>query len=81
MKIRVLVTPNASFNTVGESFLDERGQEVLRVRIQQVPEKGKANKAVLELLSTHLKGEKKNIIQISGFTSRLKTFEIMAEDL
>lgn len=76
MKIRVFVTPNASVNTVGESFLDERGQEVLRIRIQQVPEKGKANKAVLELLSTHLKVEKKKLLQISGFTSRFKTFEI-----
>lgn len=76
MKIIVLVTPNSSVDRVGDKFLDEKGREVLRIKIRQIPEEGKANKAVLELLSSHLKIEKKNLFQTSGFTSRLKTFEI-----
>ena len=48
----------------------------LRVEVVQAPEKGKANKAIIVLLSKHLKLRKSQIELISGQTSREKKFLI-----
>ena len=46
----------------------------LRVCITQSPEKGKANKAIVELLSKGLSLRKSRIELLSGVTSRQKRF-------
>ncbi|NLE38765.1 MAG: DUF167 domain-containing protein [Pirellulaceae bacterium] len=46
----------------------------LRVCITQAPEKGKANKAIIELLSKGLSLRKSQIELVSGETSRQKRF-------
>ena len=46
----------------------------LKVGVTQAPEKGKANKAVIELLSKSLRLRKSQIELLSGETSRQKRF-------
>ncbi|MBN1396370.1 MAG: DUF167 domain-containing protein [Pirellulales bacterium] len=48
----------------------------LKVGVTQAPEKGKANKAVIELLSKSLNLRKSQIMLLSGETSRQKRFLI-----
>lgn len=47
------------------------------VAVSEVPEKGKANKAVLEALAEFLKIKPSAIILVSGETSREKVFSLM----
>ena len=71
MKIKVKVKPNASKNEIKEIEKD-----YFEVRVTVVPEKGKANKKVIELLSKYLKKPKSKIKLIRGETSKEKIFEI-----
>ncbi len=71
MKIKVKVKPNASRNEIKE--IEKNYYEI---RVTVVPEKGKANKKVVELLSKHLKKPKSKIKLIKGETSKEKIFEI-----
>ena len=71
MKINVKVTPKASKNeVVGWE------EKVLKVRLTVVPEKGKANAALITLLSKHFKVPKSDITIVKGETSRNKIVEV-----
>ena len=67
MKIKVKVITNAREDSVIE------GKEGLTVRTKAIPQKGKANRAVVKLLSKHF-GSKVGII--SGEKTREKIVEI-----
>ena len=54
--------------------------EQLRIKVKAPPEKGKANKAVINLLEKALKLDKGSIEITSGATSSRKTIEINCED-
>ena len=71
MIIKVKVKPNAKKNEIKQ--IEENFYEI---RVTVVPEKGKANKKVIELLSDYLKVPKSRIKLIRGETSREKVFEI-----
>lgn len=71
MRITVKVKPNARENSI--SAVGETGFEI---RVSVPPEKGKANKKVIELLAKHYHTAKSNIRLISGETSREKIFEV-----
>ncbi len=71
MKIKVKVKPNAKKNEVKK--IEE---DFYEIRVTVVPEKGKANKKVIELLSKELKVPKSRIKLIRGETSKEKIFEI-----
>ena len=71
MRIKVKVKPNAKKEEIKEI---EPGFYEIRVTV--VPEKGKANKKVIEVLSKHLKVPKSKIKLVRGETSREKIFEI-----
>lgn len=67
MHIKVKVTPNSSEErVVGE----ENG--ILKVKVRSPPEDGKANSALIEVLSKHFEVPKRCIIIQSGHTSRIK---------
>ena len=53
-----------------------RGEQegALKVSVTQAPEKGKANKAIIRVLSKSLKVKKSQIQLYSGETSRMKRF-------
>ena len=73
-KLLVQVQPNSKCDEI-VSF--ENG--ALRVKICAPPIKGKANKALIELLSGFMEIRKSNIIIVKGETSKRKT--VMVEGL
>jgi uncharacterized protein (TIGR00251 family) len=68
--VDVKVTPKAKRNALHEDG------GVLRVQITAAPEDGKANKAVVKLLSKHFGVRQKAVRIVRGETSRTKKVEI-----
>ena len=76
MKLAVRVTPRASTEAVGA--LDESG--VLAVRVTAPPADGAANAAVTKLLAKALNLPQRDIVLVSGASSRNKVFELPLEE-
>ena len=72
----VKVTPRAAKNEI----IGWEGA-LLKVRLTAAPEKGKANEALITLLSKKLKIAKSRIHILKGETSRQKLVEIEGEPL
>ena len=73
LELALRVTPNAGANRIEGIDIRDDGTAVLRVRVTAVPDKGKANKAVIALLSKTLHVPKSAITITAGETARLKT--------
>ncbi len=71
---RVRVQPGASNNEIVGLQ-----QDTLKVRISAPPVKGKANKALINLLAKELGVKKSEIEILSGHTSRIKTIRVIGE--
>ncbi len=71
MKINVKVKPNAKQNQI-----KKLGENSYEIRVTVPPEKGKANKKVIEILSKEIGVPKSKIKLIRGETSREKVFEV-----
>lgn len=80
MKLLVYLTPNASHTKIEGWTEDEKGQKRLRVKVTSVPENGKANQALIKLLSQQLHIPQSRISLRRGPTSRLKHLEIEGTD-
>lgn len=76
MKISVKVIPNAKQNEVVDDAFDLLGARILKVKVNQPPEDGRANKAVIEILADYFKVKKSAIVIVTGETSRNKIIEI-----
>lgn len=77
--VSLRVTPNAGSDAIdGEETRDD-GSRVLRVRVKAVPDKGKANAAVMALLARALGLPKAALTLHSGETARLKTVLVSGE--
>ena len=72
MKIFVKVKPR----TKNESLIKINENNFL-VSVKAIPEKGKANEAVINLLAQYFKISKNNIKIISGLSSKNKIIEIV----
>ncbi|MEQ9635022.1 MAG: DUF167 family protein [Devosia marina] len=77
------VTPNAGRDAIEGSQARADGSVVLRVRVLVVPDKGRANAAVMALIAKALGVPKSSIALVSGDTGRLKTVSVSgcADDL
>lgn len=75
----IRVTPNAGVNAIDGVDHRDNGQTVLRIRVTAVPDKGKANKAVIALLAKQLHIAKSAISITSGDTARQKTLHIAGD--
>lgn len=73
------VTPNAGVDKIEGVQLRDNDTVVLRMRVKAVPDKGKANKAVIALLAKQLGIAKTSITLTSGETARLKTLAIAGD--
>ena len=73
------VTPNAGRDTIDGAETRDDGACVLRVRVSAVPDKGKANAAVIALVARALDVPKTAITLVSGETSRMKTLAVAGE--
>ncbi len=79
LTLRIRLTPNASRDAVEGVAETADGLCHLGVRVRAVPEKGKANKALIAVLSQFLGVPKRDIEVIRGTTSRLKTVRVSAD--
>jgi uncharacterized protein (TIGR00251 family) len=72
----VRATPRA-----GRTGVDpfQSGDEAVRIKITEAPEDGKANQAIIVLLSKALSVRKKQIILLQGTTNRNKLFKIVTD--
>lgn len=52
--------------------------DIVKVKIREIPENGKANKAIIELFSKTFKIPKKNIDIIKGLKSSNKTIQFLS---
>ena len=73
------VTPNAGKDTVEGVEIRDDGTAVLRIRVKAVPDKGKANAAVVALLAKALGVPKTAMSVTSGETSRMKTVAVAGD--
>ena len=74
--LRVRLTPNSSCcQTIGQ-MTDERGEDWLKIAVKSVPEKGKANKELLNFLAKTLGLPKSALSLTSGQTDRYKKIAI-----
>ena len=74
--IHLRVTPNAGLDRIEGMEVRDDGQAVLRLRVKAVPDKGKANAAVVALLAEALGIAKGKVSVIAGETARLKTVAV-----
>lgn len=72
MILTVHVKPNAKGNFV--EWIDE---DTLKVSVTAKPENGKANKAIIELLSEKLKIKKTSLKIVRGHTTRIKQVAVL----
>ncbi len=76
MILTVKLTPNASKNAIIGWDVDSQGQRVLKCSVTTIPEDGKANQALIKLLSKQLNISKSSITLISGHTARIKRLNL-----
>lgn len=78
--VNIRLTPNAARQAVGGIWTDAKGGEWLGARVSAVPEKGKANVALIALLAKALDCPRSAISLESGATNRLKRLRIKDGD-
>lgn len=75
-RLRVRLTPNAARDAIVGWDFDAAGSSHLKCRVRAVPEKGKANAALIRLIARKLAIPKTRIAVLGGATARLKTLGI-----
>lgn len=70
MRINVKVMPKSS----REEVVEENG--AIKVYVKAAPDKGKANKAVIELIAEHYGVRKSDVTIVTGETARKKIVEV-----
>jgi uncharacterized protein (TIGR00251 family) len=78
-EIRVRAQPNASKDAVEGVGADASGQTFLKVRVRAVPEKGKANAAIEQVIAKALGLPKSAVSVEKGETQRIKTVRISGD--
>jgi hypothetical protein len=83
VRLTVRLTPNGGRDAVDGLETAADGEEFLKVRVRAVPEKGKANQALIAFLAKTLGLAKSRLSLISGETQRKKILRIEgdSEDL
>jgi uncharacterized protein (TIGR00251 family) len=79
LRLAVRLTPNASRDMIEGEETSDDGQIWLKARVTAVPEDGKANKALIQLLAKSLKVAKSSITIVSGDTARKKILRLDGE--
>ncbi len=76
LRLAVRLTPNAGRNSIDGFEAGADGETYLKARVTAVPEDGKANSALILLLSKTYRIPKSSISFISGETARKKILRI-----
>ncbi|MGE4430560.1 MAG: DUF167 domain-containing protein [Sphingobium sp.] len=75
--IAVRLTPRSAKEGAGGLWRDSGGAVWLQAQVRAVPEKGKANDALIRLLAKQLHIPAKDIVVDSGGSSRLKRLRLI----
>lgn len=75
----IKLTPNASDEKIIGVVNTADDEQRLAIKVRAVPEKGKANKAVLKLMAKQLSLPKSTLEVASGTTNRHKTIRITGD--
>ena len=76
LRLTVRLTPNGGRDAFDGIETDSQGETYLKARVTAVPEKGKANKALIALVSKSLGVAKSSVSLVSGETARKKILRI-----
>lgn len=79
VRLAVRLTPKASANRLQAIAEDATGNRHLKVQVTALPEDGKANAALLKLLSKTFKCPKTSLSIVSGATDRTKVIAISGD--
>lgn len=79
LEVQICVIPNASRVSIGDVVADAQGNGALKLAVTAVPEKGKANTAVIKLLAKSWRLRKTDCQVIRGQTERYKTLFILGD--
>lgn len=74
--LAVRLTPRAARARIGGTFTDAAGQRWLQASVTAPPDKGKANAALMALLSRKLRLPQSSILLETGDTNRLKRLRL-----
>jgi uncharacterized protein (TIGR00251 family) len=74
--LRIRVTPNSSKCGIGGIFTNATNTDFLKINLNAIPEKGKANQELIKYLSILLKCSKSCFTIISGETDRYKKISL-----
>ncbi|KPF45020.1 DUF167 domain-containing protein [Rhizobium sp. AAP43] len=77
--LAIRLTPNGGRDCIDSMETTADGHAHLKVRVTAVPEKGKANKALIALISKTLKVPRSSIELVSGDTARQKILRIAGD--
>ncbi|MFT3723076.1 MAG: DUF167 family protein [Hyphomonadaceae bacterium] len=78
-ELRVRAQPNASKDQIEGPGEDASGQAFLKIRVRAVPEKGKANAAIEQVIAKALGLPKSAVSVEKGETQRIKTVRISSD--
>jgi hypothetical protein len=79
VRLTVRLTPNGGRDTIDGLETAADGEEHLKVRVRAIPEKGRANQALLAFLAKALGLPKGKLSLISGETQRKKILRIAGD--
>lgn len=77
--LAVRLTPKGGRDAIDGVETMSDGKSVLKARVRAVPEDGKANAALVELLARTLRVPRSAVTLSAGQTSRIKTLEIVGD--
>ena len=76
LRLSIRLTPNGGRDAIDGVETDAEGNAFVKARVSAVPEDGKANKALIALLSKKLRVPKSAVSFLSGETARKKILRI-----
>ncbi len=77
--ISIKAIPNAKKVEIIDNGFDDLGRQNFKVKVNQPPEDGKANQAIIQLVADYFKVKKNAVKVINGALSRNKVIEIDAK--
>lgn len=75
--LAIRLTPKSAKDSIGGIWQDDKGAVWLQASVRAVPEKGKANAALIQRIAKRLNMAPKDIALESGDTSRLKRLRLI----
>ncbi|MGH6883299.1 DUF167 domain-containing protein [Hypericibacter sp.] len=81
LRLRVRLTPKARRSAIDGLMAEADGSVVLKVAVTAVPEKGRANEALIELLAREWRIARSSITLESGATDRRKLLHLAGDPM